>query len=270
MTHPSRTAIILGATADIGRHLAERLSSDNWNVVGIGRTALRLQELERIPNLKAYQCSIADGDDVERLAGEMRAAGYQWDLLVSCVGTTEPIGKFFEIDFDAWERSIVVNFTAQLRVLHALWPLRRPERIVDVMLLAGGGTNGTFPNYSAYCVTKIALIKMCELIHDEASDANAFIIGPGFTRTRIHEETLRAGPIAAGRSYDKVRAYLEEQGTSFDDIYEHMRWCMLRGRQVAGGRNFSTVHDRWRDGGEELANQLYDDPDAFRLRRRQP
>jgi NAD(P)-dependent dehydrogenase (short-subunit alcohol dehydrogenase family) len=266
----SKTAIILGATADIGRHLAERLSSDNWNVVGIGRTAHRLRELEKIPNLKVYQCAIASSDDVKRLADDVRFAECKWELFVSCVGTTEPIGEFFEVDFDEWERSIVINFTAQLRVLHALWPLRCPEQIVDVMFLAGGGTNGPFRNYSAYCASKIALIKMCELIDDEASDANAFIIGPGYTRTRIHEETLRAGPVAAGREYDKVRVYLEEQGTSFDDIYEHMRWCMLKGRKVAGGRNFSTVHDRWRDGGEALASELYDDLDAFRLRRRQP
>jgi NAD(P)-dependent dehydrogenase (short-subunit alcohol dehydrogenase family) len=266
----SKTAIILGATADIGRHLAERLSSDHWNVVGIGRTAHRLRELEKIPNFKVYQCSIASSNDVKRLAEDMRAAGCEWELFVSCIGTTEPIGKFFEIDFDEWERSIVVNFTAQLRVLHALWPLRRPEQVVDVMLLAGGGTNGPFRNYSAYCVSKIALIKMCELIDDEASDANAFIIGPGYTRTRIHQETLRAGPVAAGSEYGKVRAYLEEQGTSFDDIYEHMRWCMLRGRAVAGGRNFSTVHDRWRDGGDALASELCNNSDAFRLRRRQP
>jgi NAD(P)-dependent dehydrogenase (short-subunit alcohol dehydrogenase family) len=266
----SKTAIVLGATADIGRHLAERLSSDNWNVVAIGRTEQRLRDLETIPNLTTHQCAIADGGDVERLAGELRAAGCDWQLFASCVGTTEPIGRFFDVDFDDWERSIVVNFTAQLRVLHALWPLRRREQTVDVMYLAGGGTNGPFRNYSAYCASKIALIKMCELINDEADDANAFIIGPGYTRTRIHEETLRAGPVAAGGEYDKVRAYLEVQGTSFDDIYEHLRWCMLKGRRVAGGRNFSTVHDLWRDGGEALASALRDEPDAFRLRRRQP
>jgi NAD(P)-dependent dehydrogenase (short-subunit alcohol dehydrogenase family) len=266
----AKTAIILGATADIGRHLAERLSSDNWNVIAIGRSADRLRELEKIPNLRAYRCAITDGEDVKRLAQELAAAGCKWELFASCVGTMEPIGRFFDIDFDEWERSVAANFVAQLRLLHTLWPLRRPERIVDVMLLAGGGTNGPFRNYSAYCVSKIAMIKMCELIDDEASDANAFIIGPGYTRTRIHEETLRAGPVAAGPEYDKVRKYLEQAGTSFDDIYEHMRWCMLKGREVAGGRNFSTVHDPWRDGGGGLASRLNDDADAFRLRRRQP
>src|SRR4051794_31408268 len=106
----SKTAIVLGATADIGRHLAGRLSSENWHVVAIGRTAQRLRELEKIPNLTTHQCAIADGGDVERLAEELRAAGCEWQLFASCVGTTEPIGKFFDVEFDEWEQSMVVNF----------------------------------------------------------------------------------------------------------------------------------------------------------------
>jgi NAD(P)-dependent dehydrogenase (short-subunit alcohol dehydrogenase family) len=267
---PSKTAIVLGVTADIGRHIALRLIADGWDVIGIGRTAARLDALDKSGRLKAYQCTIANKDEVKRLTEEFRAAGLQWDLFISSVGTMEPIGSFFELDFDDWEDSIVINFVAQLRVLHALWPLRRPEQIVDIMFLAGGGTNGPFRNYSAYCVSKIALIKMCELINDEAGEANAFIVGPGYTRTRIHEETLRAGPVAAGSEYGKVQAYLTGAGTPLEDIYENLRWCMRQGRDIAGGRNFSTVHDPWRDGGEALAGSLASHPDAFRLRRRQP
>lgn len=265
-----KTAIVLGVTADIGRHLAERLIAHGWKVIGIGRSSSRLQEFQAVPNLQLHQCAITDSGEVACLAQKLRAAGLQWDLFISSVGTTEPIGRFFEIDFDEWERSIKINFIAQMRALSALWPMRRPEKIIDIMLMAGGGTNGPFRNYSAYCVSKIAMIKMCELINDEASDANAFIIGPGYTRTRIHEETLRAGPVAAGNEYGKVVSYLEGAGTSFDDIYEHMRWCMSQGRDVAGGRNFSTAHDPWRDDGEVLAGALRNNPDAFRLRRHQP
>jgi NAD(P)-dependent dehydrogenase (short-subunit alcohol dehydrogenase family) len=135
------------------------------------------------------------------------------------------------------------------------------------MLLAGGGTNNPMTNYSAYCAAKIALIKMCELIDDEEAGINAFIIGPGFVRTRIHEETLRAGA-AAGAGLDKTRAFLATPGSSHDHIYSHMTWCIAQGRAVAGGRNFSTVHDPWRGGGAALAADLKLDPDAFRLRRR--
>jgi NAD(P)-dependent dehydrogenase (short-subunit alcohol dehydrogenase family) len=264
-----QTAIVLGITADIGRGLTKHLLRDGWRVIGIGRALDRVDDLHGTPNLDLYRCDAASADSVKALATTLRDGGVGWDLLLSSVGTMEPIGPFFDLDFEAWARSVDVNFTDQLRVLHALWPLRRPGKAVDIMLMAGGGTNNPFRNYSAYCVSKIALIKMCELIDDEATEANAFIIGPGYTKTRIHEETLRAGPKSAGDGYYKTLALLENQGTTIDEIYDHMRWCMAQGREVAGGRNFSTVHDAWRDGGLKLANALAADQNAFRLRRRQ-
>lgn len=247
-------AVVLGITADIGRGLAERLLVDGWEVTGLGRDLSRAEGI----GARLVPCDVTDPVNVREAATRVGA----WDLFVSSVGTMEPIGPFFDLDFDAWERSIIINSTAQLRVLHAIWPRRgaRP----DVMLMAGGGTNNPFPNYSAYCAAKILLIKMCELIDDEVPEANAFIIGPGFTRTRIHDETLRAGA-SAGDGLAKTRAFLETEGTSLDDIYAHMRWCMAN-RDAASGRNFSTVHDPWREDG--LAARLAGDADAFRLRRR--
>ena len=108
---------------------------------------------------------------------EYAALDQPWNLFVSAAGTMEPIAPFFSADFDVWEQSVTVNSTAQLRVLHGLWPQRSRDP-VDVMLMAGGGTNNPFTNYSAYCVSKIALIKMCELLDDEEDDLNIFIIGP--------------------------------------------------------------------------------------------
>lgn len=233
-----KTAIILGTSSDIGRALGDRLTADGWLVIGIS-----LRNLVRVDRVDS------------------------WDLFISAVGTQNPIGPFFDVDFKTWAQSIEVNFTAQLRVLHSIWQFRSQDA-VDIMFFAGGGTNQAFVNYSAYAVAKIALIKMCEQIHAETKEVNAFVIGPGYTKTRIHEETLRAGPTAAGANYARTVQQLETPGTSMDDIYQHMRWCMAAGRAVAGGRNFSTVHDPWRNGGEALAYSLRNDPDRYRLRRK--
>ena len=254
-------AVVLGVTADIGRGLAERLLADGWEVIGLGRDLDRTAGLSLADRIA---CDVANPDSIAAAAARIAQSGRNWDLFISSVGTMEPIGQFFDLDFDDWERSVIVNSTAQLRVLHAVWPTRSPG--ADVMFMAGGGTNNPFTNYSAYCAAKILLIKMCELIDDEAPDVNTFIIGPGFTRTRIHDETVRAGQ-AAGDGLNRTMDFLAGgEGTSMDDIYAHMRWCMTHGRAVAGGRNFSTVHDGWRDG-EALATALRGDADAHRLRR---
>lgn len=265
----SKSAVVLGVTADIGRAITTRLLADGWYVCGLGRSSERLEAFLHDEKFSFIACDLSDARSVRAAIDTYRSLASTWTLFVSCAGTMEPIGKFFELDFDAWEKSIVINMTSQLRCLHGLWPSRETASPIDVMFMAGGGTNSPLTSYSAYCVSKIALIKMCELIDDEEPNANAFIIGPGFVHTRIHSETLKAGK-NAGVGYDKTLAFLETPGTSFDDIYAHMRWCMNAGRTTSGGRNFSTVHDAWRNGGQDLIEKLAGDPNALRLRRQQP
>ena len=262
----AQLAVVLGATADIGHHICKRLLAEGWQVVGLGRSDTRVSDLRLMQGFTFHACDLANAESVKAALAEITRQKIVWDLFVSCAGTMEPIGRFFDLDFDDWAQSTVVNFTAQLRVLHGLWPLRRQYSPVHIMLMAGGGTNNSFTNYSAYCVSKIALIKMVELIDDEEGLANAFIIGPGFVHTRMHEETQRAGN-KAGPGLAKTQAFLKTPGTSLDDIYQHLRWCMDAGRGIAGGRNFSTVHDHWRGGGDLLRQSLAGDCDAFKLRR---
>ncbi len=263
-TAPGKNVFLLGATADIGRALSERFVRDGFDVVGTGRKAGDAAG----GGLPWIPCDVGDGGSVTRAVQAYAALSRPWDVFVSCVGMMEPIGPFFETDFTAWERSVAVNSTGQLRVLHGLYPHRRQGQGCHVAFLAGGGTNGPFTNYSAYCGSKILLIKMCELLDDEAPDLNAFILGPGWVRTRIHSQTLDR-PEAAGKNFERTSEFLQSSsgGTSMDDIYGCIRWCMSQGREVVGGRNLSVVHDAWRGGGAALASQLRNNRDSFKLRR---
>jgi NADP-dependent 3-hydroxy acid dehydrogenase YdfG len=83
--------------------------------------------------------------------------------MFSSVGTSEPISKFFDTNFDIWRKSVNVNFISQLEVIHFLYKLRSGNKN-SIILLAGGGTNNPFTNYSAYCVSKIALIKIPKIL----------------------------------------------------------------------------------------------------------
>lgn len=262
------SVFILSAGSDIGRELAERYLAAGHQVAGTYRSERSVAELEPHPNLHLFKCDLADPPSIRAALSAFREEVGVWDTFISSAGTEEPIGPFFECDFDEWEQSVIVNASAQLRVLHGLYPLRRPGKLNHAMFFAGGGTNNPFRNYSAYCISKIFLIKVCELLDDENDDLNVFIVGPGFVRTKIHRQTL-CRPQLAGPNYEKTRAWVEsdEPGTSFDDIYECIEWCKALGKRGAGGRNFSIVHDQWRDGGAALTEALLQDTDKFKLRR---
>lgn len=256
-----KTIVILGINADIGSNLANLFINNGYKVIG----TYRKKKPANIPKANIYKCDITKKKDIKKFVATLKKKNIKWDVIFSSVGTSEPISKFFDVNFDIWRKSVNVNFISQLEVIHSLYKLRSGNKN-SIILLAGGGTNNPFTNYSAYCVSKIALIKMCELIDDEYKSLNTFIIGPGFTKTKTHLETIKAGK-KAGKNYLRVKKFLKSsnQGTSFKKIYECILWGIKESRKVTGGRNFSVVHDKW--GTNRLKTNLLNDTDKYKLRR---
>lgn len=261
-----KTVLIIAITSDIGRELARRYRDAAWTVIGTHRPDT---DISLVPaGCELLPCDLADPTSTARFAADWQAAGRTWDLVIVGAGTEEPIGSFWESDDDAWERCFTINAFAPLRLIRALYPSRNRSATPAVAFFSGSGTNNAAPAYSGYCASKILLIKMCELLDAESTDTSFFIIGPGIVRTKIHEQTL-AEPERSGPHYRKVVDFLASAhpGTSHDDIFDCLQWCVDQGKAVVGGRNLSLVFDAWRNGGRSLTHFLLTDPDAYKLRR---
>jgi len=264
----AKNIFILGIGSDIGKRLAERYLLLGHSVVGTYRHKISINDLTNMGSLKLIKCDLVNKISTRACLQEYKMINRPWDIFISCVGTMEPIGKFFNSDFSKWEKSVILNSLSQLRFLHDLYPYRRKNKVSHVVFFAGGGTNSPFTNYSAYCVSKIMLIKMCELLDDENKDLNAFIVGPGWVRTKIHAQTLHSRWIA-GANYARTKEFLRSKnpGTDYQDIFDCINWCIEQGRDACGGRNFSVIHDQWRKKSLNLAKKLRAYPDKFKLRR---
>lgn len=243
---------ILSVSSDIGHALALEYFNDGYEVIGTYRNRESVIDLIKQPRIQLLYCDIVSPESIRSMITAYRALSKPWDIFISSVGTLEPIRPFFSADFSEWEKATNVNSLAQLRMLHNLWPYRHQGQVCHVAFFAGGGTNNSFLNHSAYAASKVFLIKMCELLDDENQDMNVFIVGPGFIPTKIHKDIdfLRSGRPQA----------------SYKDIYNCIDWCVAKGKNIAGGRNFSVVHDSWRKDAL-LVEQLQRDRNKFKLRR---
>jgi NAD(P)-dependent dehydrogenase (short-subunit alcohol dehydrogenase family) len=259
-------AVILGLSSDIGRELAKRYSANNWTVWGTHRDSTDSVQLP--PGVRMVYCDLTVSADIVAAVEAFRSENLSWDVLIVAVGTEEPIGLFWDCDEEDWDRGIKVNALAPLRFIRRLYPLRNQFAPPSVAFFSGSGTNNAVPAYSAYCASKIMLIKMCELLDAESPDTSFFIIGPGIVRTKIHEQTLRE-PARSGSNYLKVVEFLRSNnpGTSHDDIYACLNWCLSVGKAVVGGRNIALAHDAWQQGTTALAEQLHKSSDLYKLRR---
>ena len=262
-----RSVIVLSASSDIGSAACRRWLAHGWQVCGTYRTRARaVEELERLGAALA-PCDLSIIGSIREACDRLQRLCPAWDALIVCPGTQEPIGCFRDTDFDEWDASIQVNFTSQLRLVHALLPSRRRggEREPLVLFFAGGGTNNAVVNYSAYTVSKIALIKMCELLDAEIPDTRFAIVGPGWVKGKIHEATLRAGA-RAGANYQRTLEKLAgNECTPMARVLDCCEWVMDAPRAVVSGRNFAVAHDEW--GTPELEQALRSDPDLYKLRR---
>ena len=267
MNNKTQTAIIISISSDIGTAMARRWVKIGWNVYGTYRTESNaVQELSEI-GVRLIHCDLLDKRSIKKACFQLRKLCSQWDNLILAPGTQEPVESFLNCNFDDWAASIEVNFTNQLRIVQELMPARNIDNILGpcVLFFAGGGTNSATVNYSAYAISKIALIKMCELLDAEIPDVRFTIVGPGWVKTKIHEATLKAGE-RAGDNYEKTKYKLNsDELTPMEDVLDCCDWLVSSPREVISGRNFSTVFDKW--GTKELSEELMRDYDMYKLRR---
>ena len=88
----------------------------------------------------------------------------------------------------------------------------------------------------------------------------------GWVNTKIHRQTIAAGD-AAGINFSKTREFMgsSEGGASLQDVAQCVEWCLAAPRSAVSGRNFSLVHDQWRE--PRFIEALMANPGSYKLRR---
>jgi len=259
------SAVVISGSADLGMAAIDNWVNRGWSVTAtFRRPSPKVEDLRR-RGVRFEQLDLADGKAVTAFCKRRDEFG-PWDVLMSCPATMEPVAAFLDCDFAEWEASVTLNFTRQMQALHAFLPTRRRGGEMPLVILwAGPGTNNAPLNYTAEIAAKIAQIKMCELLDAEIPDCRFVIVGPGWVKTKIHEETLRAGA-AAGTNLKRTQQKMaSNECTPIERVVEFLDWCQTQPKSVLGGRNFSVVHDIW--GQPKLSAKLAATPDAFKLRR---
>ena len=260
-------AIVVGASSDIATELCIIWRSRNWHITGTFRNASRATDNLVSKGIDLIECDFIDLKSIDLASLWLMKHTGRWDILVLATGTMNPIGKFGEVNPDNWSASITANVLGPLRMLHDLLPFRLNTQnfVPTVVLFAGAGTNNAPTNYSAYVISKIAVMKMTELLAAEYPDTKFVIVGPGWVKTKIHNETLTQRDHAGEnfhRTCDKIES---EDWTPVSDVVECLDWLFAADHAVVSGRNFSVASGEWRR--PELPTLLMQDPNTYKLRR---
>jgi len=204
-----KTALVTGASGDIGRAIAKALHGQGARVALTGTRAEALNQLagELGDRAHAVAANLSDPADTERLAKDAEAAlGGQLDILVNNAGITKD-GLLMRMKDEDWQAVLEVNLNAGMRLSRAAlrgMMKRRHGRIIGISSVVGATG---IPGQANYAAAKAGMIGFSKALALENARKGVTVncIAPGYIDTEmvtaVPEEVLKGiiGQIPVGR-----------------------------------------------------------------------
>jgi hypothetical protein len=134
-----------------------------------------------------------------------------------------------------------------------------------VILWAGGGVNNATKYYSAYTVSKIAQIKITELLNHELKNVSFTILGPGWVKTKIHKQTLNNPKNARENFIRTKKRYKSNNFVPIKKVTDCVLKVLASKNKFFDGRNISVENDLWMN--DSFLEILSEDENIYKLRR---
>ena len=188
------TAIITGASKGIGKVVALKLATLNYNISIVGRSGRLLKELQSEIESLGRECLIIETDisleeAPERIVNETYKHFGRIDLLVNNAGMSFS-GSVMETDRDVWNKLFAVNACAPFFICQAAIPyLKKSDNPVIIKMGSVVGFKG-YINQAAYSSSKHALVGFTKVLAKEVQKDGIMVhvISPGAVNTEMVRE----------------------------------------------------------------------------------
>lgn len=264
-----KIAIVTGGTGGIGSAMVNALL----------REGARVTVIDHAPSLESLRNARSQGvvvlrADVSRLADVKKAVKTvvrkykRIDVLVNCAGVLKPIGPFLKNEIRAWEKLLRINLLGTVMMCHEAAPYMARRKRGSIINFSGGGATFSRPNFSAYAVSKIAVVKFTEILADELKQYGVRVnsIAPGAVNTQLLTQVLEAGNSAGGKEFNEAQKRVKEGGTPPELAAELIVFLASDASRELSGKLISAVWDDWKHWNAKRIRKIMQS-EAFTLRR---
>lgn len=270
----SKIILITGGSIGIGFEIAQKCASAGAKIIIAARDKVNLENaLEKLNKIseKEHQMYSIDVGNYNEVHAFSEWCSNEFGVihgLVNCAGVYGPIGKTYQVDMDKFTEAIRINFLGTVYMCHAFIPLLKSTSRKKIVNYSGGGAATPFPFYSAYATSKIATVRFTENlsmeISEEGFDVNC--IAPGFVITRLHQDTLKAGPELASKAFfENTKKQIESGGIPPEKAVDLTIFLLSSESDGITGKFISAPWDPWQD--KEFQSRLRVDKDFATIRR---
>lgn len=209
-----KTWLITGASRGLGLVIARAALKNGDNVIATARRPENLSELNDIADgrLLSVKLELNDPESINEAARSGLEAFGGLNVLVNNAGYGQ-LGFFEEVDADAVEAQMAVNFLGTLNVTRAVLPVMRNAgsgHIINIASIAG--IEG-FVGSSVYCASKHAMAGWSEGLAQEVADFGIAVtcLYPGRFRTDfLDRSSVRYGSVSIDAYATESQKRIEE------------------------------------------------------------
>jgi NAD(P)-dependent dehydrogenase (short-subunit alcohol dehydrogenase family) len=200
---------------------------------------------------------------VNTLTRRFHSYGADLDVLITAAGVQGAIGPFAESDPKKWAEVLETNVLGVMHAIRAALPGMIERRRGKIIVLAGGGSETSRPNFASYAVSKTAIVRLVETVAEEVRDFNVQIncFSPGGAYTSMTDEILSAGERAGVMEIERAEKVRVTGGVSADKQIQFARFLASERSNHISGKLVHVSDDLKK---LEQANMT---PDVLTLRR---
>ena len=188
MPDEKRTVLITGATRGLGRAMTARFVEAGHTVVGCGRGAEAIAELQKTcgePHRFAA-VDVADDAAVRAWAADVLAEVGPPDLLLNNAALVNRNAPLWQVAAEEFSRVIDVNIKGVANVIRHFVPAMIERGSGVIVNFSSGWGRSTSPEVAPYCATKYAIEGLTLALADELPRGMAAIpLNPGVIDTEM-------------------------------------------------------------------------------------
>jgi len=272
-----KVAIVVGGGRGIGEAIALRFANEGARVVLAARSASELNRVAtqiKAANGRAHVhvTDVTDRLQVNHLVEVSLEAFGRIDVLVNAAGSYGPIGPLWEVDPEEWVNAFSVNVFSAFLLCQAVLPHMIRARRGKIVHFSGGGATAPLPRFTAYGVSKGALVRLTETLAEEVREYNIQInaIAPGAVDTKLQDQVLAAGA-RGGDLYNRMRRLREtgEGATPRHLPAELAVFLCSEDSRGLTGKLIAAPFDDWQSWDKRCIDEVMSQP-WFTLRRLDP
>jgi len=211
-----RVALITGASRGIGAAVAVMLANEGAHLILVSRTVGGLEETDDAIRAVGGTATLTPMDlrdfgQIDQLGAAIAERFGHLDILVGNAATLGVLSPVGHIQPKIWEEVVDVNLTANWRLIRSFDPLLRAAQAGRALFVTSGVTQGVFPYWGAYAMSKAALETLVRTYAGEISKTSvrANLIDPGVVRTLMRQKAFPGeDPLSLATPQEVAPAFL--------------------------------------------------------------